>query len=83
MDRGLETGLCSPVTHSQGLNPWLFQQRSSATSWSCEIPMNAKPERSASSKTLVVASTHGNKETDCVVNGEKVTVGVNAYIPVK
>ena len=47
------------------------------------IPMNAKAERSASGKTLVVASTHGNKETDCVVNGKKVTVGVNAYIPVK
>jgi len=47
------------------------------------IPMNAKPERSASGKTLAVASTHGNKETDCVVNGKKVTVGVNAYIPVK
>jgi len=47
------------------------------------IPMNAKPERSASGKTLVFASTHGNKETDCVVNGKKVTVGVNAYIPVK
>jgi hypothetical protein len=47
------------------------------------IPMNAKPERSASGKTLVVASTHGNKETDCVVDGKKVTVGVNAYIPVR
>jgi len=31
----------------------------------------------------VVASTHGNKETDCVVDGKKVTVGVNAYIPLK
>jgi len=47
------------------------------------IPMNEKPERSASGKTLVVASTHGNKETDCVVAGKKVTVGVNAYISVK
>ena len=47
------------------------------------IPKNAKPERSASGNTLVVASTHGNKETDCVVDGKKVIVGVNAYIPVK
>ena len=30
--------------------------------------------------SLVVASTYGNKETDCVVDGEKVIVGVNAYI---
>lgn len=47
------------------------------------VPLNEKPERSASGKTLVVASTHGNKETDCVVQGKKVIVGVNAYIPVK
>jgi hypothetical protein len=47
------------------------------------LPMNDKPERSASGKTLVVASTHGNKETDCVVQGKKVIVGINAYIPAK
>ena len=34
-------------------------------------------------KTLVVASTYGNKETYCVVDGKKVIVGVNAYIPKK
>jgi hypothetical protein len=47
------------------------------------VPMNEKPERSTSGKTLVVASTHGNKETDVVVGGKKVVVGVNAYIPKK
>ena len=47
------------------------------------LPLNAKPERSASGKTLVVASTRGNKETDCVVNGKRVIVGINAYILVK
>jgi hypothetical protein len=47
------------------------------------IPMNTKPEKSSSGKTLVVASTYGNKETDCVVDGKKVIVGVNAYIPKK
>jgi hypothetical protein len=47
------------------------------------IPLNAKPEKSASGKTLVVASTYGNKETDCVVDGKNVIVGVNAYIPKK
>jgi len=45
------------------------------------VPMNDKPERSTSGKTLVVASTHGNKETDIVVQGKKVVIGVNAYIP--
>ena len=38
---------------------------------------------SGSGKTLVVASTYGNKETDCLVGGKKVIVGVNAYIPKK
>ena len=47
------------------------------------IPMNAKPEKSASGKTLAVASTYGNKETDCVVDGKKVIVEVNASIPKK
>jgi len=39
-----------------------------------------EPKASASGKTLVVASTHGNQKTDCVVKGKQVTVGVNAYI---
>ncbi len=47
------------------------------------IPMNARPEKSSSGKTMVVASTYGNKETDCVVDGKKVIVGVNAYISKK
>ena len=40
-----------------------------------------KPTLSASGKTKVVASTHGNKETDVVIEGKRVTIGVNAYIP--
>ena len=43
----------------------------------------ATSTRASCSPVLVVASTHGNKETDCVVDGKKVIVGVNAYIPVK
>jgi hypothetical protein len=44
-----------------------------------ELPLQ-KPEPSSSGKTLVVASTHGNVETDVEVQGRKVKVGVNAYI---
>lgn len=44
------------------------------------IPMNEQPERSASGKTLVVATSHGNKETEAVVDGKKVVIGLNAYI---
>lgn len=39
-----------------------------------------EPTRSASGKTLVVASSHGNQTTKAEVNGHPVTVGVNAYI---
>lgn len=45
-----------------------------------EIPINAQPTPSASGKTLVVASTHGNMRTEATVNGKPVVVGLNAYI---
>ena len=46
-----------------------------------EIPLNATPVLSATGKTLVVASTHGNKVTEAQVNGKNIVVGLNAYIP--
>ena len=39
-----------------------------------------EPTPSASGKTLVVATTHGNQPTDVQINGQPVIVGVNAYI---
>lgn len=44
------------------------------------LPMNRPPVPSASGKTLVVASTHGNQKTDAVLNGQPIIVGANAYI---
>ena len=44
------------------------------------VPMNPTPVRSATGKTMVVASSHGNKETEIEVQGKPVFVGVNAYI---
>lgn len=44
------------------------------------LPVNANPAPSASGKTLVVASSHGNITTSAIVNGQPVTIGVNAYI---
>lgn len=44
------------------------------------IPIDHDPKASASGKTLVVASSRGNKETDVKVNGKNVTIGLNAYI---
>ena len=38
------------------------------------------PTVSSSGKTLVVASSKGNKVTEVTVNGKPVTVGLNAYI---
>ena len=45
------------------------------------LPINQHPEPSATGKTLVVCSSHGNKVTDAKVNGNAITVGVTAYIP--
>lgn len=38
------------------------------------------PTLSTSGKTLVVASSKGNKVTEAVVNGKPITIGLNAYI---
>jgi len=35
---------------------------------------------SASGKTLVVTSTHGNQLTDLIIEGQPIVIGVNAYI---
>lgn len=43
------------------------------------IPMQT-PTPSATGKTLVVASSHGNVKTSATVNGKEITIGVNAYI---
>ena len=44
-----------------------------------QIPLHA-PRPSATGKTLAVASSNGNKETDTRINGQPVIVCVNAYI---
>jgi hypothetical protein len=46
-----------------------------------ELPLNLVPVASVTGKTLVVASSHGNKVTEAQVQGKNVVVGVNAYIP--
>ena len=45
-----------------------------------KVPLNPKPTPSATGKTLVVASSHGNKETEVQIQGKPVFIGVNAYI---
>jgi len=39
-----------------------------------------KPTPSASGKTLVIASSHGNQPTAAQVDGKPVIIGLNAYI---
>lgn len=43
------------------------------------IPLE-KPKPYSSGKTLIIASTGGNTQTDVEVNGKPVFVGLNAYI---
>lgn len=43
------------------------------------IPVQ-EPTPSASGKTLVIASTRGNLQTEATVNGRPVIVGLTAYI---
>lgn len=44
------------------------------------VPLNATPVLSASGKSLVIATSHGNQKTEAMVNKKPVIVGVNAYI---
>ncbi len=44
------------------------------------IPLQT-PTPSSTGKTLVVATSRGNKKTDASLDGKPVTVGFNAYIP--
>ena len=44
------------------------------------IPLEDPPQRSASGKSLVIASTRGNAVTSLMVQGKPLTVGCNAYI---
>jgi hypothetical protein len=39
-----------------------------------------EPTPSASGKTLVVATTHGNVPTKCMIDGKNIVIGLNAYI---
>ncbi len=39
-----------------------------------------EPTPSASGKTLVVASSHGNQATTAMLNGQPIIIGLNAYI---
>ncbi len=43
------------------------------------IPIQT-PTPSASGKTLVVASTHGNQKTAVQIDGKDLYLGVNAYV---
>ena len=44
------------------------------------LPMSA-PAPSRTGRTLVVASSRGNRPTAATVDGKPVVVGLNAYIP--
>lgn len=39
-----------------------------------------EPTLSASGKTLVVATSHGNQQTVAMYDGQPITIGLNAYI---
>jgi hypothetical protein len=46
-------------------------------------PLTIPPESSKTGKTLVLATTHGPVRTGAKFDGKTITIGVNAYVPVK
>ncbi len=47
------------------------------------LDVNETPVVSKSGKSRIVASTNGNVQTALQVDGQNVTIGLNAYIPKK
>lgn len=47
------------------------------------IDLLESPRPSASGKSITLATTAGNKDTDLKHEGKRVKVSVNAYIPAK
>ena len=46
-----------------------------------EVELEGPPFRpSASGKTLIIASSHGNQPTQETVDGQAIRIGLNAYI---
>jgi hypothetical protein len=45
-----------------------------------EVPIHNPPKASSTGRTLLVATSAGNKETNVQINGQNLYVGVNAYI---
>ena len=43
-----------------------------------ELPISKRPSKSG--KTTIIASTNGNKPTDCIIDGKPLILGVNAYV---
>ena len=46
-------------------------------------PLTIPPDPSKSEKNLVIASTHGPMITGARFDNKPITIGVNAYVPVK
>lgn len=44
------------------------------------LPINKPLVPSKSGKSLIVATTSGNKAVDCKIDGKILTLGVNAYV---
>lgn len=44
------------------------------------LPVNRIPTPSKSGNSRIVATSGGNKPTSVIVDGQPVTIGVNAYI---
>ena len=44
------------------------------------VKRNQVPSKSSTGKTLIVASSNGNVETELEVDGKPVIIGLNAYI---
>ncbi len=84
----IEKCLTQMFTHGIGLLSVRQEQQTTKDTMKAEIKGTQlvitidmqEPAPSASGKTLVVASSHGNMATTAQVNGKPVIIGLNCYI---
>jgi hypothetical protein len=81
----------SRINQRKGKSKMAKNTQNKRTSIHCELdlaagelvirmPISIPPSPSASGKTLVVASTRGNVQTEATYDGKAITLGVNAYV---
>ena len=77
-DRIVDVMACTVPGLFKGNTMMNVEQKAGKLIITMDIEKNLAP--SASGKTLIVCSSHGNQSTSVIIGGKSLVVGVNAYV---